>query len=250
MRRRFVSFCRRIISLLQSLPCLQRILPRVGDNVIRLLTCESPDCCVHLLQHKLEILHSSVHILVRRQELEIDCCRRDFRQLFSCPLQHHLGLLDHTNEECLRLRRPLLELLLTTSELLQTPATFHIDETRSIFPHLSCLEIVNRSHCIGKSRFCRHLSSESEQLLLKLRHNLLHRHRYQYSSEFLKFVQLEIATTRQVNTFRRIPGHSRCHVKLSTASSCVSQHAGFDKPPLSGRQSPPENTTPQLSAHR
>ena len=52
----------RIIMLLQSSPCLQRVLPRVGDNVICLITRESHDCCVHLLQHKLQVLNSSVQI--------------------------------------------------------------------------------------------------------------------------------------------------------------------------------------------
>ena len=158
-----------------------------------------------------------VLVRVRRKELEINRCRRDFRRLFSGPLQHHLRLLDHTSKECFRLLRTLLEILLTSSEFLRTSKTFHIDETRSVFPNLSCREIVDCSHCTGKSKFCCHLSSQREQLLLKLRHNLLHRHRHRYSSEFLKLVQQAIAATRQVNTFWRIPGHSSCHVKLSTA---------------------------------
>ena len=61
-----------------------------------------------------------------------------------------------------------------------------------------------------------HLSSQREQLLLKQRHNLRHRHRHRYSSEFLKLAQQEIVATRQVNTFRRIPSHSSCRVKLPT----------------------------------
>ena len=84
------SFCR-IISPLQSPPCLQRLLPRHVDNVIRL----SHERCMHLLQHKLQVLHSSVLVRVRRQQLEINCCRRDFRRRSSCTLQHHLGLQDH-----------------------------------------------------------------------------------------------------------------------------------------------------------
>ena len=75
----FPSSCRRIKSLLQSPPCLQRILPRVGDNVVGFITRESHERCVYLLQRKLQVLHSSVHIRVRRQELEMNCCRRDFR---------------------------------------------------------------------------------------------------------------------------------------------------------------------------
>ena len=69
----FPSSCRRIISLLQSPPCLQQVLPRVGDNVIRFITRDSHERCMHLLQHKPQVLHS-------------------FRSLFSSPLQHHLGL--------------------------------------------------------------------------------------------------------------------------------------------------------------
>ena len=81
----FSSSCRCIISFLQSPPCLQRILPRVGDNVIRFMTRESHECCVHLLQHKLQVLHSTILVRVCRQELEINRCRRDFRRLFSGP---------------------------------------------------------------------------------------------------------------------------------------------------------------------
>ena len=61
-RTQKVSFpfsCRRSISLLHSPPCLQGILPRVGDIVVRLTTRESHECCVHLLQHKLQVLHQS-----------------------------------------------------------------------------------------------------------------------------------------------------------------------------------------------
>ena len=57
----FVS-CRQIISFLQSSPCLQRVLPRVGDNVIRFFNRESHERWMHLLQHKLQVLQSSVHI--------------------------------------------------------------------------------------------------------------------------------------------------------------------------------------------
>ena len=127
-------------------------------------------------------------------------------------------------KNCLRLLRPLLEILLSASELLRTTEPFHIDETRSVFPNLSCREIVDCSHYIGKFRSCCHLSSQSEQLLLKLRHDLLHRHRHRYWSEFRKFVQQAIAATQQVNTFRRIPGDSSCHVKLSTTAAPLAFH--------------------------
>ena len=101
----FSSSCHRIISLLQSPPCLHWILPRVGDNVTRLIAREGHNR-VHLLHHKLQVLHSSVLFRIRRQELEINRRRRDFRRLLSGPLQHHLRLLDHTGEESLRLLRP------------------------------------------------------------------------------------------------------------------------------------------------
>ena len=154
-------------------------------------------------------------------------------------------------KNCLRLLRPLLEILFSASELLRTTEPFHIDETRSVLPNLSCREIVDCSHCIGKFRFCFHLSSQSEQLLLKLRHDLLHRHRHRYSSEFRKFVQQAIAATPQVNTFQRIPGDSSCHVKLSTTLLLLRFTAlKPEEPPGSCKQSRPENTTPQLSAHR
>ena len=37
---------------------------------------------------------------------------------------------------------------------LRTTEAFHINETRSVFPNLSCREIVDCPHCIGKSRYC------------------------------------------------------------------------------------------------
>ena len=97
------------MSLLQSPPRLQRILPRVGDNVVRIITRERHECCVHLLQ-KLRVVLSSGLVRVRRQELEINCCRRDVRRLFSGPLQHlellfNNSSLGHMMRENLRLRQ-------------------------------------------------------------------------------------------------------------------------------------------------
>ena len=43
-----------------------------------------------------------------RQEFTIDELCRDFRQLFSCPLQHHLGLLESLQRRKPRFLRPLL----------------------------------------------------------------------------------------------------------------------------------------------
>ena len=39
---------------------------RVGDNVNRFITRQSHERCMHLLQHELQVLQSSVRIRVRR----------------------------------------------------------------------------------------------------------------------------------------------------------------------------------------
>ena len=44
---------------------------------------ENHERCIHLSQLQLQILHSSVHIRIRRKELEIDYCREDFRRPLS-----------------------------------------------------------------------------------------------------------------------------------------------------------------------
>ena len=128
-------------------------------------------------------MNSSVLVRIRRQELEINRRRRDFRRLLTGPLQHHFRLLDHSSEECLSLLRPLLKILFFAREFLRTTEALHINETRSVIPNLRCGKVVDRLYCICESRFCSNLSSESEQLLLKLRRYLLHRHRHRYSSE-------------------------------------------------------------------
>ena len=64
---------------LQSPPCLQQILPRVGDNVIRLITRESHECCVHLLQPRFGTpLSSFVYVGKNSRSLSI-CLRRKRR---------------------------------------------------------------------------------------------------------------------------------------------------------------------------
>ena len=165
---------------------------------------------MHLLQHKLQVLHSSVHIRIRRQEL--DGCRRDFNRLFSCPRQHHLRLLDHTCEECLRLLRPLLKIPLFAREVLRTTKAFHTDETRSVFPNLSCREIVDRSHCVGESRFCSNLSSQREQLLLKLSDNLFP------PPAFHRTQARQATTVQQTSRSTKTSPKLRSHGQLSTAT--------------------------------
>ena len=44
----FLDTSRRIMPFVQSSPCFQRVLPRVGDNVICLITRASHECCMHL----------------------------------------------------------------------------------------------------------------------------------------------------------------------------------------------------------
>ena len=82
---------------------------------------------MHLLQHKLQILHPSLLIRLRRQQFTVDEFCRDFRRLFSSQLQHHLGLLDHCSEECPRLLRPLLDILFFAREFLRTTQAIHLE---------------------------------------------------------------------------------------------------------------------------
>ena len=65
---------------------------------------------------------------------------------FRTPSSFSHLRLDHTSKECLRLLRPLLKILLSAREVLRTTKAFHVDETRSILPNLSCREIVDSSH--------------------------------------------------------------------------------------------------------
>ena len=85
-------------NVLQSSPCLLRFLLRVGDSVFCLVTRESHECCVHLLQHtpgsELLVPHSSQPARIPDRWLSVY-----FPYLFRGPLQHHLRLLDHTSKE-------------------------------------------------------------------------------------------------------------------------------------------------------
>ena len=112
--------------------------------------------------------------------------------------------------------------VVVTSELLRTTKAFHIDETRSVFPNLSCREIVDCSHCIGKSRFCCHLSSQREQLLLKLCNNLLHRHRHRSSTDRRSTgvpPAFRHTQTRQATTVHQASSQLRALGQLSTTTN-------------------------------
>ena len=224
VRRRF-RFLPSVVGpyrFLQSPPCLQRILPRIGDSVVRLTTRESHECRAHLLQHKLQVLHSSVLVRVRRKNsrsiavvvISVGCSAAHSNIISDSliiPAKNASVFLDH----CWK----------SSSGPVNSfgrPRPFHLDETRSVFPNLCCREIVDCSHCIDKSRFCHHLSSESDWFLLKLCNNSLH--------------------SSSTSLLLRTRFHQCSSLRFATRR--------LDKQPRSRKQGPPENTTPQLSAHR
>ena len=96
------SSCRRIISFMQPPTCLQRVLPRVGDNGVRFITCESHECCS--TNSRLCTARFSF-VEIGRNSRSMGFC------VISATCSAHLGLLDHTCKERLRLFRPLLKTL-------------------------------------------------------------------------------------------------------------------------------------------
>ena len=94
-----------------------KVLPRVGNNVFRFANRDIRMHSVHPLQHELQVLCSSFLVRPDRQKFPIFELCRDFRILFSRPLQG----------------------------------------------------------CCCNVDSCSNLSFESEQLLLKLNHHVLHR---------------------------------------------------------------------------
>ena len=101
----------------------------------------------------------------------IDEFCRDFRRLFSSPLQHHLGLLDHSSEECLRLLRPLLNISPLPENSFGRPRPFTSMRLGVSFRTRTVARLLICPYCFCKSRLCSNLSSEIEQFLSKLRHN-------------------------------------------------------------------------------
>ena len=81
--------------------------------------------------------------------------------------------------------------------------------------YLCCGEIVDGTYCIGKSRFCRHLSSQREQLLLKLCDNLLHRHRH----------------SRIVNSWISCSTSENCSLCISPAQTRQTRSSKLHGPP-------------------
>ena len=79
------SRCRWIVSFLQSSPGCQRVLLQVGDIAICLRTRGCHECCMHLLQHEIQIEHSLFHVRRSQQEFQIDEISRDSA---ACSADH------------------------------------------------------------------------------------------------------------------------------------------------------------------
>ena len=110
-------------------------------------------------------MHSSFHW----QKFEIDEFCRDFRRPFSC----------HASKECLRLLRPLLKILVSVRELIRP----------SVFPNLSCREIVDGTYFFCKSSLIINLSLQCANCLLKLCDNLpLWSFQNRQTDQFVDFV--------------------------------------------------------------
>ena len=148
--------------------------------------------------------------------------------LFSCPPQHHLGLLDHSSEECLRLLRTLLEILFLVSEFLRTTKAIHINETRSGFPKLSCGKIVDCPYCCCQSRLCSNYELED---LLKLCDNLLHRRRRRSRS-------VSAPPAFHVSTYRR-------KLDQSLSSNHLPEDFSVHQTRSQGQLPPRNNNTPR-----
>ena len=114
-----------------------------SPNFVRYITCDRRQRSMHLLQHKLQVLHCALHARVCRQELEIDCVTSCLRSLLCSPLVYHLGLLDHSREEGLRLLGPLLKILLFAGEFFPTTQALHVEEVRSVLLRLGIREVVS-----------------------------------------------------------------------------------------------------------
>ena len=61
------------------------VLPRVGDNVVGLTAHEGHESYVHLLQHKLQVKHTSLNVRRCRRELQLNVLWRDF---LTCSADH------------------------------------------------------------------------------------------------------------------------------------------------------------------
>ena len=77
-----------------------------------------------------------------------------------------------------RLLRTLLRIFVFASELLRTTEPFHVNETRSALPNMSCREIVAGMYCFYRSCSISNLGVQRDYFLLKLCDNKLHRQRH------------------------------------------------------------------------
>ena len=149
-RSQQVSCCR-IVTFLQSSPCLQRVLPQFGDSVVRLTLVRAMSavsiCCKN---------SRSMAVLM----ISVDCSA-----VHSNIISDSLTTPD---KERLRILRPLLKILLFAREFLRTTKASQVDETRSILLSLSCREIVDGSYCISKSRLISYSSCQRKNPLAEV----------------------------------------------------------------------------------
>ena len=101
------------------------------------------------------------------------CCHPSARtrdQSLSFPSAHSniIRLVDHTREECLVCFGHCWKSSSRRVNSFGRPRPFTSMRLGVSFPDSGCRENADCSHCIGKSRFCCHLSTECKNFLLKL----------------------------------------------------------------------------------
>ena len=162
----------------------------------------SQERCVRLSQHQLQILHSSVHIRIRRKELEIDYCREDFRRLLSSAKSSQTPW--SLQRKCLRFLRSQSENLPLCQKI-----PWH-DQDRSHQWDWACLfelELWGKLF-IARTWDFKQLPASSSILLL-LRTSQL---RFSTPNNSNSTSQPVPTNFRQVNPFKRIPEkHPSCY---------------------------------------
>ena len=103
---------------------------------------------------------------------------RNSRSMVSCVISVTCAA-DHSNIVSDFLITPAtnasLKIFLLASQPIRTTETFHVYETRSVFPNWSCREILDGTYCVLKSSLTSSLGFQRDHLLLKLCDNLLNR---------------------------------------------------------------------------
>ena len=140
---------------------------------------------MHLLQHKLQVLHSSVLVRICQQELEIDRSIAVIVISFGCSAAHYNIISDSMITPAKNASIFFDHCWKSSSRPVNSfrrPRPFTSMRLGVSFRTSSCREIVDSSHCLGKSRLCCHLCTQKEYFLLKLGDHLLHGHRHRSSS--------------------------------------------------------------------